>query len=231
MKPHSPKNSIGAHSGFTLLELLTVIAIFTLLVVILFPVYQRVEERADAAKCSVNMRSIGAAFNAYAADNNGYFPAARLHPRANPDLGPQNENGHWETEIAEYVGYNIRQIAGEDGEVTLAICPHGRTGMNGNVANRTIDKDSSDSTSSALDYKTPVALVTDPSNVLLLGDADDYHCSVWKNMKPDEETDEFQSGDPIRHLSKANYLFVDGHVELLSLDEVLQVIARGRGNL
>ncbi len=103
--------------------------------------------------------------------------------------------------------------------------------MNANVANRTMDKDSGDTVSGALDYQTPMVLVSDPANTVLIGDADDYHHGVWKNMTPNEETEEYLSGDPTRHNGMANYLFVDGHCELLSLEEALQVIARGRGNL
>ncbi|MGE9296478.1 MAG: hypothetical protein ACQKBV_09355, partial [Puniceicoccales bacterium] len=136
-----------------------------------------------------------------------------------------------ETEIAEYVGYNIRREALEDGEVTLMICPGGRTGMNANVANRNIENDPGDTLSGALDFQTPMALVSDPTNTVLIGDSDDYHHGIWRDMEFDEETGKYKSGDPTRHNGMANYLFVDGHVELLTLEEALQTIARGRGNL
>lgn len=232
MKPHfSPKVTCCSSRGFSLVELLMVIAVVAVLAAILFPVYRGVQQKAESSKCATNMRSIGAAFLAYSADHGGYLPAARLHPGADSSLGRQNQNGHWETELAEYVGFNIRKVALDDGNVSLMICPGGRTGMNANTANREMDNEPGDNLSGPGDYQTPLALVPDPTNTVLLGDSDNYHHGVWKGMTSSEESGEYQSGDPIRHDGKANYLFVDGHVELLNLEDALQVIARGRGNL
>jgi len=61
--------------GFTLIELLVVIAIIALLVSILVPSLKRARDVAKAAVCLVNLRGIGNAFNYYAAENQGYYPA------------------------------------------------------------------------------------------------------------------------------------------------------------
>jgi prepilin-type processing-associated H-X9-DG protein len=57
--------------GFTLAELLVVAGIIIVLIAILLPVLSKVRERARRAQCSSNMRQIGSALFAYAADNKG----------------------------------------------------------------------------------------------------------------------------------------------------------------
>lgn len=61
--------------AFTLIELLTVIAIIGLLAAILIPVVGRVRESARVTQCGANVRQIGLAFTLYAQDNRGYYPA------------------------------------------------------------------------------------------------------------------------------------------------------------
>jgi prepilin-type N-terminal cleavage/methylation domain-containing protein/prepilin-type processing-associated H-X9-DG protein len=55
-------------TGFTLAELLIVIAVIALLAGLLFPVLAQVRERARAARCASHMRQLGTAFGMYAQD-------------------------------------------------------------------------------------------------------------------------------------------------------------------
>jgi len=64
--------NISRHSraaAFTLVELLTVIAIIALLAAILFPVFTRAREKARAATCLSNLQQIGLATIQYNQDN------------------------------------------------------------------------------------------------------------------------------------------------------------------
>ena len=60
--------------GFTLIELLVVIVIILILGAILFPVFAQAREKARQVGCINNLRQLGMAVNAYAADNNGFLP-------------------------------------------------------------------------------------------------------------------------------------------------------------
>lgn len=68
-------NSFRRTGAFTLIELLTVIAIIGILAAILIPVVGAVRENARAASCTANMRQIGQAMLAYSVDHNDRAPS------------------------------------------------------------------------------------------------------------------------------------------------------------
>lgn len=59
---------------FTLIELLVVIAIIAILAAILMPALSSSRERSKHVSCASNQKSIAAAFQQYADDNNGCLP-------------------------------------------------------------------------------------------------------------------------------------------------------------
>ncbi|MDZ4756361.1 MAG: type II secretion system protein [Phycisphaerae bacterium] len=69
----------GARSshGFTLVELLVVVAIIVLLIAVLFPVFGKVRQNARSASCLVNERTIANAMSTYTQDNAGRLTSPR----------------------------------------------------------------------------------------------------------------------------------------------------------
>lgn len=62
--------------GFTLVELLVVVAIVALLVAILLPALAGAREAAKAVQCLSNLRTAGQAVVMYQNDNDGHFPVS-----------------------------------------------------------------------------------------------------------------------------------------------------------
>ena len=61
--------------GFTLMEILVVVAIILVLAAIAFPVFATVQNRANKAVALNNMRQLGSAAGSYSSQNDGQLPA------------------------------------------------------------------------------------------------------------------------------------------------------------
>jgi prepilin-type N-terminal cleavage/methylation domain-containing protein len=73
--PRSPgREACLATRGFTLLELIAVIAIIAMLPAIVYPIYNRARESGRRALCMSNLKQLVAAVQMYAADNDGGIP-------------------------------------------------------------------------------------------------------------------------------------------------------------
>lgn len=68
------------NDGFTLIELLVVIAIIAVLAGLALVAYRSAITKAESAAALANMKAVGAAFIAFAGDNNGSFPDAHSNP-------------------------------------------------------------------------------------------------------------------------------------------------------
>jgi len=100
--------------GFSLIEMLVVIAIIAVLAAIAFPVFGRMRSSAQAATCTSNLRTLHQASMNYAADNGGLFPMA-INPTDNfaITLACQgylglSGSGYWER-LNSWVGLSQRR--------------------------------------------------------------------------------------------------------------------------
>jgi len=69
-----PSHSSSRNKAFTLIELLTVIAIIGVLAAILIPTIGKIRQSANRASCASNLRQIGIALSSYIADHKGRLP-------------------------------------------------------------------------------------------------------------------------------------------------------------
>ena len=63
--------------GFTLIEMLVVLAIVALLAAVLFPVFSHVREKGRQAACASNLHQLGLALSAYTIDYDEQLPASK----------------------------------------------------------------------------------------------------------------------------------------------------------
>lgn len=79
MRAVKPAASIQARWGFTLPELLLVVAILAFLLALFLPAVQRARAAARRTQCASNLKNIGCAIHQFH-DVRGYLPRARLCP-------------------------------------------------------------------------------------------------------------------------------------------------------
>lgn len=218
--------------GFTLVELLTVIAIIGILAAILIPVVGRVRETARTSNCARNLSSLGVAFQLYAADNKGLYPSVRTQ-NANRDKPGANPTGkNWQEELFPYQTREAGDIGDLNDSVdSYVYCPEfvsrykgdpkwraetqttGGYGMNPSLG------------FNAYDNRFRAAAIQQPSRTVLLGDSGSHILSAGNSWAMSaSRLGGYTTGDPVRHRGSANYLFADGHVSLLDPDAALDAL-------
>jgi prepilin-type N-terminal cleavage/methylation domain-containing protein/prepilin-type processing-associated H-X9-DG protein len=104
MKPRS-LSITSFRPAFTLIELLTVIAIIGILAAILIPTVGAVRKKAAQAKAQSGLRQIGQTFYTYSQDNKGYFPKPggnRLVLNSNGNPNTAYNDFSWDAELVRY---------------------------------------------------------------------------------------------------------------------------------
>ncbi|MFQ3588586.1 MAG: DUF1559 domain-containing protein [Fimbriimonadaceae bacterium] len=103
---HSDRQGLAARGrprlGFTLVEVLVVVAIVAILASILFPVFAAAKESAKRSVCASNMRQIGIALAMYTDDYDGRMPGTA-------HTSPFHIEGSWIFQLRPYVG-NLDEI-------------------------------------------------------------------------------------------------------------------------
>jgi type II secretion system protein G len=71
MDVHRPR-----HNGFTLIELIIVVATIAILAAILIPNFLHARAESQSSSCEANLKQIATALTEYAVDNDGQYPAS-----------------------------------------------------------------------------------------------------------------------------------------------------------
>jgi|GEM_PF-1227231 prepilin-type N-terminal cleavage/methylation domain-containing protein/prepilin-type processing-associated H-X9-DG protein len=98
------KRSTETKSGFSLIELLCVIAVILILLAILFPVFQSIRESGRIATCLSNERQIALAINGYSQDYDNFLPQSTETSQP----GVFGRTG-WQFALDPYTGVGIPQ--------------------------------------------------------------------------------------------------------------------------
>jgi len=192
--------------GFTLLEILVVIAIISILAAMLMPALQKAREKARQGVCMSNLKQIYLATMMYASDNDGYLPPNRAVYPLNP---PSTYRWHG---ILGYHGYiKPSESSGLLGYIPLksaVVCPTG-VGL-GEIYNSGQGWWSNYVANVNIFPVTSRKLGTckRPSETLMICDGKSDRTTVSRDWWSDRAS--------YRHSGGINILYVDGHVKWLN---------------
>ncbi len=203
--------------GFTLVELMVVIAIVALLASLAAPALNRAGAAARGAQCMGRMRSLGLAVILCAQDRDGEFPRS-----SHSAYGHREPS--WAKSILPYLDGPAAPTTAqwEEAQKRHFRCPEDRERTRGlsyglNVYFE-LDPGFDDYAGSPATWRR-LASVARPSATVMLAElktatsADHVMAHFW------EGTGEGAEVDGTRHGGRSNYVFVDGHAARLALRE------------
>ena len=242
--------------GFTLVELLVVIAVIGLLIALLLPALGSVRESAMGAMCSSRMRQCGIAMHTYAESHGGYLPKvtghgldadeswiAKLGPYleevdvirtcpSDPEADYRTENG-----LTSYVlnGFCARVEDDHEDE------DHADHEDEDHEDEDHEDHDHAEHHELAGKYANLKRLNSASKTILLFeaaSGAHGDHVDSWDWFSEDAHADHEHADHDLfdeiaaeiavdRHGNTANYLYADGHVENLESEQIHDWIHEG----
>lgn len=206
--------------GFTLVELLTVVAVIAVLAALLLPAVSRARENGQRASCINNLRQIGIAFNVYLLEHRDTYPAAQDPIHSDPAYWLWMGRG-WRMLLSPY-------IPGDKEKPGVFFCPSDQRSSSAEVFERTSyaysmafyhSPEQIDGMTSPADTYSPErvresipqrhAAVRHPTKKIIVGEWYSNHLA-WTN-----DPGWFGWG------GKRLFLFADGHVEFLDASIIL----------
>lgn len=203
--------------GFTLVEMLVVLAIIGILAAMLMPSLARAKAKAHQIKCLSNLRQVGLGLNLYAGDYNGEFPARRIPPNA------------WPHKLKPYYV-----------DWSLITCPTDKFGIAGALADETNPNRSflingfNDYFMLRLDgedyaryqrWQWPHGMkengILKPSETVMFGEKRTGSPHVHMDLDQGRQGNDYEEIEYRRHTRGSDFVFGDNSVRLLRREQVL----------
>lgn len=229
----------SAFRAFTLIELLTVIAIIGILAAILVPTVGSVRRKAASTKSLANVKQFGAAYFAFAADNKNKLPPAGALTNGSFDaeltfgLGANNKG--WDYFLFPYIFPDNGDGNMPQNAENLMMHPNDeRTNPAGETGSRRTYAANTGAT--PLNTITLMSQLQSPSRLILLSERPCGGGTIggyaFADLTPTLQVRDIPAGFELNPGDKFNYLFADGHVSTLSLPETMlpgQNVSSGGG--
>lgn len=214
-------------SGFTIVEVLVVIAIIGILSGILLPMFLSAKESVRNSQCQSNLKQLYLAFELYATDWNGVLPCGG---------GCKGDRSYWAQEGGGGVDAYLKS-RDKSGQ-SVYCCPSYTGQHKSEWSARTYSMNSFLRTPPKPPWDHPFpgcihimcgirkANILEPARTILIyegmpedetnahGEGYVYRCGDWTEVRGYRERKHYQKPDKPWHRGRNNYLFCDGHIEL-----------------
>jgi len=241
-KPPSLRSGSGfdpePNSGFTLIEMLVVIAIIVLLAALMTPMVNNALFRSRMAACMNNLRQIGHATNMYQIENNGHYP---FHDAGGSGMFPEFTRISYDDLLGQYDGRNLsdaemRQWSITTGVRTIYSCPvmqlppDRRTyrmnygGGNRNPSARGVAGHQTAFNPSSGLWSARSYQIARPAQTIAIGDGYEYGSffNVGYPSGTEQRQANFLPEDSLKkHRNRGNFLMGDGSVRSFSREELI----------
>lgn len=192
--------------GFTLVEMLAVIAIVGILAALLLPALSQTKARAQRIQCVSNLKQTGVAFHTFLHDHNDRFPM-----QLSTNFGGSLEfiEASYQVGGNFYFGYrHFQPLSNELNSPKVLVCPADMA--------RVAAENFADFNNRNLSYFLGANADYSKPNSILAGDRNVTNASAGGRtlMRLDANTVVNWTGE--LHVYKGNVLFADGHVEKLN---------------
>ncbi len=211
---HAHSRFLSSRRGFTLVELLTVIAIIAVLAAIIIPSVRHVRKTAVTSTALNNARELGKTFALYAQDNRNQWPATN---NANvfwskdalfPYLTGRTAAGWNDLADTIFVSPSAAPVGETDGPDQPAIVDQGNRGF---AMNNGLPDTGGASTGGSTHPKLPARIVSPPRTAVLM----DCNAKQIPATTPSFRN-QYTTMVENRHGGRNVVLFADGHTELVA---------------
>ena len=223
------------HKGFTLIELMVVIAIIAVLAGLLLPALAKSKSKAIQINCLSNMKQMGVGLLLYSEDFNGQLPG-NFHHNTDPDFT-------WTDALSPYLGeVDSIRLCGADPRkkekhdlngTSYIMNDHLTTPLFnafGEMGESAVRLDQlKDPSATVLFFEASDQLAVSAISSACVACSRSWNLGGWNNVIKDIQPDRHRSGPSTddRSNGKANYLFADGHVQLVDARIVKSMIEAG----
>lgn len=210
-------------SGFTIVEVLVVIAIIGILSGILLPMFLSARESARTSQCQSNLKQLYVAFELYADDWNEVLPCSG---------GLRGDRSYWAQEGGGGVDAYLKS-RDKSGQ-SVYCCPSYTGEYKSEWSSRTYSMNSFLRDPWDHPYRGCLGImcgirkvnILEPARTILIyegvpedwenvhGEGYVYRCGDWKEVRGYVKLPHYQESDRPWHRGRNNYLFCDGHIEL-----------------
>jgi len=205
-----------ANRGFTLVEMLIVLAVLMILAALLFPVLGRVREKGRQANCQSNLKQIFLGVQQYIQDNDSRHPSF----------------GNWRDATASYIkSSNVFTCPSVPAPIKRpdGVLDSGEYNFYIGFLNSLVTEQTGNGFKQAL-VGVNESILTDASKIFVSGDVGVYgHSRQVPMPRPDAcgitigsgKPDNLQTASTI-HNGGGNYLFYDGHTKWMTPETFVQ---------